>query len=273
MKLSTEIEGSIAVIGDLHGQVDKLGVVLDRIQDAPDFDRRWVIFVGDFVDRGPETRETLDMVLEFIDYHPQTTAIAGNHDFAMCASLGLIDTPEYSNWAERWLDHYDAQTTFASYGVPFGELAELKAAVPQAHQDFLANLPWVIEHPDYLIVHAGLDPNSPVEMQLRILRQKDFSLNRPQWLCDKKFAEDPVPVDCRHTVISGHVWFRDVIFAPQKILCDTTGGREGDLSAVLMPERKVVTSGRQKRSAAPLPMPRPTQSSPTETARSWWKFW
>ncbi|MCG6158054.1 metallophosphoesterase [Rubinisphaera margarita] len=273
MDLETNISGPIAVIGDVHGQVDKLGIILDRIQDAPRFDERWIVFVGDFVDRGPETRETIDMILEFVDYHPRTTAVAGNHDFAMCASLGLIPAPEYSNWAGRWIDHYDSEATFASYDVPFGDLKALKEALPEAHRDFLANLPWVVEHPDYLVVHAGLDPLTPTEMQLRILRQKDFSLNRPQWLCEKNYAEDPVPDDCRQTVVSGHVWFRDVIFGDRRILCDTTGGREGALSAVLLPERQVLTSSRQRRAvSAPPPQPVGYSREPDQ-ARSWWKFW
>lgn len=269
MNLATEIEGPVAVIGDVHGQVDKLGVLLDRIQDAPDFDRRWVVFVGDYVDRGPDTRAALEMVLEFMEYHPRTTGIAGNHDFAMCASLGLIEAPEYSNWADRWLDHYDAQSTFSSYGVEYGDLDALYQAVPAQQREFLASLPWVVEHPEYLFVHAGLDPYSATEMQLRILRQRDFSLNRPQWLCEKKYAEDPVPADCTKTVVSGHVWFNDVIIRPQRILCDTTGGREGNLSAVLLPEMQVLTSGRQqRRTSANMPV----MSAP-EPSRSWWKFW
>jgi len=272
MNLATEISGSLAVIGDLHGQVDKLGVVLDAIQDAPDFDDRWVVFVGDFVDRGPDTRACLDMVLEFIEYHPKTTAVAGNHDFAMCSSLGLIPTPDYSNWAGRWLDHYDSEATFASYGVEFGDLAGLAAAMPLAHKKFLANLPWVVEHSHTLIVHAGMDPLTPTDMQLKILRQRDFTLNRPQWLCEKKYAEDGVPEDTTKTIVSGHVWMPKVTFRRQRILCDTTGGLEGNLSAVLLPEMQVVSSGSsgfQMQNSTPSIPPTETQPEP----KSWWKFW
>lgn len=274
MKLATEISGPIAVVGDLHGQVDKLGVVLDAIQDAPQFDDRWVVFVGDFVDRGPDTKACLDMVLEFMDYHPKTTAVAGNHDFAMCSSLGLIPTPEYSNWAGRWLDHYDSQATFRSYGVEFGDLAGLAAAMPLQHKKFLASLPWVVEHPYTIIVHAGMDPLTPTDMQLKILRQRDFSLNRPQWLCEKKYADDGVPEDTAKTVVSGHVWMPRVTYRRQRILCDTTGGLEGNLSAVLLPELQVVDSGNSSFPIQQSPQPAPRSSGPKPPAAgSWWKFW
>lgn len=280
MNFTTEITGPVAVIGDLHGQVDKLGIVLDAIQDAPNFDQRWVVFAGDFVDRGPETRACLDMVLDFFDYHPRTTAVAGNHDYAMAASLGLMPVPEYSDWSGRWLDHYSSEATFASYGVPFGDLEGLKAAVPQAHQDFLANLPWVVEHPHYVIVHAGLEQYSPFEMQMKVLRQKDYSLNRPQWLCEKKFAEEEIPMDCSKTVISGHVWVPKVVFRRKRILCDTTGGVEGNLSAVLLPEMEVLHSGMKPGAVAMMPHQsahypahHPPRRQPASAPKQWWKFW
>ena len=272
MKLASEIDGPIAVIGDVHGQVDKLGVILDRLQDVPQFEDRWIVFAGDFVDRGPDTRATIDMFHEFYHFHPRTTAVAGNHDFAMAASLGLIPAPEYSNWAERWLDHYSAEATFASYNVPFADLGALRDALPEAHQAFLANLPWLVEHPRYLVVHAGLDPYSPFETQMKILRQRDFSLNRPQWLCEKSYAEGPLPPGCMQTVISGHVCVPKVIIRKQRILCDTSGGLEGDLSCVLLPEMEVITSGNYQHQ----PSDYSKQGIPPESnhrSKAWWKFW
>ena len=270
MKLATEIDGPIAVIGDVHGQIDKLGIILDKLQDAPNFEQRWIVFAGDFVDRGPETRATLDMVHDFIDFHPRTTAVAGNHDFAMAASLGLVPAPEYSNWADRWLDHYSAETTFESYNVPFADLDALYEALPESHRIFLANLPWVVEHPQYLIIHAGLDPYTPTATQLKILRQKDFSLSRPQWLCEKSYADAALPPDCQHTVISGHVCVPKVVIRKQRILCDTSGGMEGDLSCVLLPEMEVITSGNFPLRSYPSS---PQSAVPYEQPSEWWKFW
>lgn len=263
------IQGPIAVIGDVHGQTDKLSTILDKLKSLPDYQQRWIVFIGDFVDRGPDPRGSIELVCQTRREHPRTAAIAGNHEFAMCAALDWIPTHDASHWGERWIKHYGSETTFASYGAEHGNIEDLKARVPAAHRDFLAGLPWCVEHPQLLFVHAGLDPNAPYEMQMRILHQKDFSLNRPQWLCEKSFVDADPPRDCPLTVVSGHVKVDDVVFRPKRILIDTTGGDEGDLSCVLMPERKVITSGQRTQIAKPAR--RATVGTTGKTA--WWNLW
>lgn len=243
IQLAKRIDGPVAVIGDVHGQVDELQDLLDQLHGSPDFERRWVVFIGDLVDRGPDPRQAIELFIELQSRHPRTTAIAGNHEFAMAAALDLIPTPDYSDWAERWCDHYGAETTFASYGVPFGELDALHDAMPAAHREWIAELPWCVEHPEYLFVHAGLDANQPLAMQRAVLDERDFTLTRPPWLCSKTFVHAGVPYDCQQTVVSGHVPVPAVHFGDRRILVDTTGGVEGDLSCVLLPEEIVITSG------------------------------
>jgi serine/threonine protein phosphatase 1 len=255
MTLPTEIDGTVAVIGDVHGQVEEVADILDQLRDSPDFEERWVVFIGDLVDRGPDPKRAIEQFLAFQEQHPRTTAISGNHEFAMAAALELIPTPEYSDWAQRWCDHYGAEETFASYGADFGDLDALYEALPQAHRDWLVGLPWIVEHPEYLFVHAGLDPNQPLAMQRAVLQERDFSLTRPPWLCSKSFVDAGVPDDCLQTVVSGHVPVPAVHFGDRRILIDTTGGVEGELSCVLLPEQIVITSGY----SAP---PEPTRPQP-----------
>jgi serine/threonine protein phosphatase 1 len=241
--LDREIDGPVAVIGDVHGQVSELADILDQLRGSPDFERRWVVFIGDLVDRGPDPKGAIDLFLELRQEHPLTTAIAGNHEYAMAATLECIPTPEYCDWEQRWCDHYGAETTFDSYGADFDDVESLKSAVPQAHREFLADLPWAVEHPDFLFVHAGLDANQPFALQRAVLAERDFSLIRPPWLCSKSFVESGVPDDCPLTVVSGHVPMPAVRFGDRRILVDTTGGEHGDLSCVLLPEEIVITSG------------------------------
>ena len=250
--LAREIEGPVAVIGDVHGQVDELRDILGQLRGSPDFEERWVVLIGDLVDRGPDPKGAIDLLLELVAEHPRTTCISGNHEFAMAAALGLVPTPDYSDWSERWCDHYGAEETFASYGVTFGDNDALRAALPESHQQLLADLPWCVEHPEYFFVHAGLDQNQPFAMQRAVLHERDFTLTRPPWLCSKTFVRSPVPYDCPLTVVSGHVPFPAVHFGDRRILVDTTGGVEGDLSCVLLPEKIVITSG-------PNPPPPPTR--------------
>lgn len=264
-RLATRIDGPVAVIGDVHGQVDQLLVVLDRLRQLPDYDSRWIVFIGDLVDRGPDPKGALDIVCDLLMQHRRTTVVCGNHEFAMCGALGLIPTPEYSNWPERWVSDYLSESTFASFGVEHGDLEGLEASLTERHVELLSDLPWCVEHPQQLFVHAGLDPNTPFEMQMRILRQRDFTLNRPPWLCSKSFVMSPTPGDCPVAVVSGHVQVPAVKIEPKRILCDTTGGNGGNLSCVLLPERLVISSGSD---ATPQ-----TTAAGSSGGRSWWKFW
>ncbi len=267
----TKIQGPIAVIGDVHGQSEKLAVLLERLQKLPDFQHRWVVFIGDFVDRGPDTKAVIDQVLELIRDHPRTTAIMGNHEFAMCSALNWLPSGEGSNWSQRWIEHYDSDATFDSYGAAFGDMADLARNIPGAHRKLLENMPWCVEHPQLLFVHAGLDPNMPFEVQLRILQQKDYSLIRPQWLCEKSFVGIDPPADCPFTLVSGHVKVDEVVIRPRRILVDTTGGDSGDLSCVLMPERRVITSGSVEK---PLNQPGLRRAPTAKSGLSrWWKIW
>jgi serine/threonine protein phosphatase 1 len=242
MELSTRIQGPVAVIGDIHGQTDKLLSLLEKLRQLPDYDERWLVFIGDFVDRGPDPKGAVDLFLNLARKHPKTTAICGNHEYAMAASLGWIPSPDAHAWAERWTEFYDAQPTFESYGVEAGKLDELAAAVPPPHRELLARLPWCVEHPMFLFVHAGLDPLAPYDVQLRILHRKDFTLNRPQWLFSKSYVDADPPKDCPLVVVSGHVRVPHVVVRAQRILVDTTGGEGGDLSCVLLPEKTIVSS-------------------------------
>lgn len=269
ISLKTRIQGPIAVIGDVHGQTDKLAVVLDKLKSLPDYEHRWIVFIGDFVDRGPDPKGSIDLFQKTLRNHAKTTAIAGNHEYAMCAALGWLPAQGESPWADRWVKHYNSETTFKSYGAEPGNLQQLKDKVPADHRELLVNLPWCVEHPQLLFVHAGLDPNAPFAMQMRILHQRDFSLNRPQWLCEKSFVDADPPRDCPLTVVSGHVKVDAVAIRPKRILCDTTGGEGGDLSCVLMPERKVITSGSSSAAAKPV-----RTSAPAAPAKApWWNLW
>jgi len=242
MAFATSITGPVAVIGDVHGQVQQLSAVLEQLRSLPDYDRRWIVFIGDMVDRGPDPKGAIDLMVDVMVHHERTTVVSGNHELAMAAALGLVETPDYSDWSGRWMDHYGAQSTFASYGSEFGDLAGLRKQLPESHQDFLSNVPWCVDHPEYFFVHSGLDPNTNFEMQRQILMARDFTLNRPQWLCSKRITFEEPPSDCPKTVVSGHVQVPQVKFTRKRILCDTTGGAGGSLSCVLLPENKVISS-------------------------------
>ncbi len=261
LKLAQRINGPVLVIGDVHGQTDELLTVIDKARQFPDFDQRWIVFIGDLVDRGPDPRGAMDMFAALLEEHRRTTLVCGNHELAMAGALGLIPAPEYCNWGEQWIDFYDSDTTFESYGAEFGNLDDLKSKVPPLHQQILAGCPWSVEHPNYFFVHAGLDQNASFDMQLRILRTRDFSLNRPKWICSKSLVKSDGPADCPVPIVSGHVQVPQVSVSSRRILVDTTGGIGGDLSGLLLPECQVVSSGND------------VQQIHQGGAKPWWNFW
>lgn len=240
--LATRISGPVAVIGDVHGQTEKLSSILEQLSELPGARERWIVFIGDLVDRGPDSSGAMEMVAALLREGRRATVVSGNHELAMSGALGLVPAPAYAEWAKRWMSQFGAESTFASYGVPFGDLEALGRAVPEEHKAILAEAPWCVEHEQFFFVHAGLDPHLPFEAQKAMLRQRDFSLNSPGWLFSKRWPFESLPPDCNKIVVSGHVPVPVVQMDRQRVLTDTTGGVGGDLSCVLLPEGRVITS-------------------------------
>ena len=244
MLFPSQIDGPVCVIGDIHGHADLLEKLVEKTRAAtPDFDDRWLVFLGDFCDRGPKTRETLEYLIRLLVHRPKTTAVMGNHDWALARSVGFLPNPPSSNFPSRYVRAYESEATFKSYGVPFGDVEALAIAMGDYHRVFLAGLPWAVLHPNYLFVHAGLLPDRPFMKQLDDLTRPDWNDNRPPWLCDHILAHTPIPSDCPLTVVSGHVYVPKVSFQNKRILMDTSGGFPGLISAALLPEKTVISVG------------------------------
>jgi len=271
VELAREIDGPVAVIGDIHGQVESLERILNQLKALPDYQERWIVFIGDLVDRGPDPKQALDMVVDVIATHPRTTYVCGNHELAMAAALDVVKTPDYCDWAGRWIDHYGCGPTFRSYGIEeIGDFDRLSAALPESHRNLLSNLPWCVEHPQYFFVHAGLDPAAPFELQRIVLQERDYTLTRPQWLCSKSLTFQEPPRDCDRIVVSGHVRVPQVTYGYKRLLVDTTGGEGGSLSCVLLPENQVLSS-HPDLAGPPLPM-HPTKEPASPPKKKLW-FW
>lgn len=265
------IDGPVAVIGDVHGQTDKLKSIIGQLARLPDIHRRWIVFIGDLVDRGPDPAGAVKLYCELAKQHDKVTWLCGNHELAMMGSLGLLPAPEHVEFASRWINHYDSDKTFASYGVPHGNLDALKEALPEEHRRLMSDLPWSIEHREFLFVHAGLDRDMPFETQIRILRERDYSLSHPPWLYSKTFIVAGPPMDCPVPVVIGHVPVPAVQFGNGLICTDTSGGVDGELSCVLLPERVVLQSSRP--GATPRGPVAPPPTAPPRQQKPWWKVW
>ncbi|MCA9035582.1 MAG: metallophosphoesterase [Planctomycetaceae bacterium] len=264
----TRIDGPVAVIGDVHGQTDKLRRIIAQLARLPDIQNRWIVFIGDLVDRGPDPAGTVQLYCDLAAQHKKVTWVCGNHELAMAGSLGLFEVPEFVDFRGRWIAHYDSHTTFESYGAKPGSLTDLRNCMPDEHKTLMADLPWSVEHSDYFFVHAGLDRNLPFDVQIRILRERDYTLSHPPWLYSKDFITIGPPMDSPVTVVLGHVPVPSVRFGNGMIATDTTGGVGGDLSCVLLPENVVLTSAQ-----TPQKMAAPQGPHGPRRKKSWWKPW
>ena len=220
---------TLYVVGDIHGRADLLHALLRKIAiDAARNEvgvRREVIFLGDYVDRGPDSRHAVDLVLSTMAETRfwDVTVLKGNHEAAM---LGFIDDPaQWPIWSQ-----YGARETLLSYGVTpprtIGDKAiwhdlrdRFEEAVPPDHWDFFRKLKLRAERGDYLCVHAGARPGVPLERQT----EQDLLWIRNDFL-EREHAFERV-------IVHGHTPGQPYV-GPHRINLDTGAYVTGILTAI-----------------------------------------
>ncbi len=167
-------------IGDIHGTSTALDALLAAVRPKPD-DR--LIFLGDYVDRGPDTRGVLDRLIVLGQLH-HCVFLRGNHELMM--TRARHDRGEL----RMWLSVGGAQA-LASYSRAPGQAGTL-AAVPDEHWDFLDNsLANYHETDTHIFVHANLFPDVPLDEQ-------------PELMLFWEFLTGPIGHESGKTVICGH---------------------------------------------------------------------
>ena len=173
MTSETKTSGSIYAIGDIHGQLAELHRVLDLIEKDGGKDAQ-IVFLGDYTDRGPDSRGVIDLLIEGKNTGRNWTFIKGNHDHMF--ELFMQSPPQHDPQIITdlyWLhQRLGGDTTLASYGVIstgrtrlMDTHAEALAAVPQVHVDFLKKLSLSYTHEDLFFCHAGVRPEVPLDQQ------------------------------------------------------------------------------------------------------------
>jgi serine/threonine protein phosphatase 1 len=216
----------IYAIGDVHGRLDLLDRLMARIRD--DDSRRdpretTIIFLGDLVDRGPESFGVVERALELRDAPLATRFLMGNHEEVF---LRAVDGDLR---ALRMLLRIGGRETVLSYGVTadeyrnldFEDLGDLlRQKVPDTHVAFLSAFEQSIEVGDYLFVHAGIRPGIVLSEQspsdMRWIRQ-DFLQHRESH---------------GKLVVHGHSVTSDVDVRSNRIGIDTGAFASGRLTAI-----------------------------------------
>ncbi|MGL6340050.1 MAG: metallophosphoesterase family protein [Waterburya sp.] len=132
------------VIGDVHGHYDTLMTLLDTISPNP---KDEIYFLGDLIDRGPKSAQVVDFVMR-----NKYQCLRGNHEEML---LDVVGSGEVSiELYQGWL-YSGGHATVASYD----------NKIPQEHIDWIRNLPLSLDLGNYWLVHAGVNPNIPLQQQ------------------------------------------------------------------------------------------------------------
>jgi serine/threonine protein phosphatase 1 len=216
---------TIYAIGDIHGRADLLGQIHRRIEQDAARGEKLVIYLGDYVDRGPDSRGVIDMLLKQPPAGCRHVFLRGNHEQAM---LDFLD-----NWevARDWFT-FGGEETLRSYGidVPYAideatlrkVQGEVKVKVPMDHWAFMRMANWTEVAGDYLFVHAGIRPGTPWDRQL----PDDLIWIREPFLRSK--------ADHGKMVVHGHSISQGVEFRPNRIGIDTGAFATGVLTCLVL---------------------------------------
>ena len=219
----------IYAVGDIHGRADLLERLHDliRADAAPFHDRRLaIVYLGDYIDRGPSSREVLDTLLTSALPGFETVHLKGNHEDLLLRFLD--DARTGLNWTLMGGD-----ATLMSYGAADGRRLrgsvdfetmqkKLHGQLPPAHLEFLHNLGSFHVEGDYMFVHAGVRPGRPIEDQdeMDMLWIRDVFLQSTD--------------DHGRVVVHGHSITHEAEIRPNRIGIDTGAYATGRLTCLVL---------------------------------------
>jgi serine/threonine protein phosphatase 1 len=237
----------VYAIGDVHGRLDVLApLVRDIAEDAARSALSappMLVFLGDYVDRGPASKGVVDLVLDLAGTRTfELRTLKGNHEEAL---LQFLEEPSFG---QTWVEHGGA-STLVSYGVqpPAQRTAaegwararrSFEAALPAAHRRFYEGLELMVTVGDYAFVHAGVRPGVPLDGQT----ERDLLWIRQEFLEERNAFEK--------VIVHGHTPLEEPQLTPFRLGIDTGAYATGVLTAVrLEGEDQRVMQARVRRGA------------------------
>ncbi|MXP27608.1 serine/threonine protein phosphatase [Porphyrobacter algicida] len=224
----------IYAVGDIHGRLDLFEALRDAIDAddaaAPDA-KTSIILLGDLVDRGPDSAGVIEAVRAWQKDRP-VRCILGNHEEMFLKSFSEVDV------LRHFLRH-GGRETITSFGLDRAQYnmltledlqEEMQRLVPGDVRDYLADLEDLIVVGDYAFVHAGVNPEQPLDEQ----HTSDL-----RWIRDR-FLRHGDPLS--HVIVHGHTISEEVTFAGFRVGIDTGAYRTGRLTALVLEgtERRII---------------------------------
>lgn len=220
----------VYVVGDIHGRADLLRELHEMIRvdwsDLPADWRKVVVYLGDYVDRGEESRQVIELLVDEPLTGCETVHLKGNHEAEM--QDFLMNPVGGHMWTQ-----FGGMATALSYQVRVPPMIsaeermralrdQLLEAMPTAHQAFLSSLRFRYELGDYFFVHAGVRPDLPLSRQ----RPPDLL-----WIREPFLLHD-APLEKR--IVHGHTVMEAPVVAPHRIGIDTGAWYSGRLTCLVL---------------------------------------
>jgi serine/threonine protein phosphatase 1 len=219
----------IYAIGDIHGRLDLLRQMHEQICDdaaSAGAMRKKVIYLGDYIDRGLESRQVIDLLLDAPLVGFDAVYLKGNHEQVL---LEFLEDPSVGpNWFFFGGDAtlYSYRVAGASPGIDAARLARVRTAfaeaLPDRHLAFYRSLALQHRAGGYLFVHAGVRPGLPETRQV----EADLLWIREDFLDST--------ADHGAVVVHGHTIMPDPVVRPNRIGIDTGAYASGKLTALVL---------------------------------------
>ena len=220
----------IYTIGDIHGMRDQLEELVARLPLRPDDE---LVFIGDYVDRGPDPAGCVDFLLE-LDKRHRCTFLLGNHESMFLSFLGWKGDEYFG--AEAFL-HNGGETTLRSYGY-FDNDGTFE--LPSEHEEFYRKLQLHHRSGEYVFLHAGMSRDA------LSLSDSEYALSHetPREILWQR-ATGELPHSLGVTLVYGHTPTPDFQVRwnlPYSIGIDTGCVYGGPLSALRLPDESIFQS-------------------------------
>ena len=143
------------VIGDIHGCSQALADLLKIMEPIHADDN--ILFIGDYIDRGPDSKGVVDIILNLRKKHGKTITLMGNHEFMFVNALKDIGVTDFLAMG--------GDATLNSYGIALDTLQDIHTKIPREHLIFFQELLLYWEDQNNIYVHAGLQPGVHLTQQ------------------------------------------------------------------------------------------------------------
>lgn len=226
--------GKYYAIGDIHGMLTKLNVLLEMI--PIDKDQDTIVFLGDYLDRGPNPKGVVQRIIDLKESGFNVVALKGNHEAVLLKML------EWKNDYWMYREGFEGEPTLKDYSYYLNRECQSGSeniaakylffetepggtlAIPVTHYQFLTTLKLYYETEDFIFVHAGVNPNYPINEQT----ENDLLWITEQFLLSNATFEK--------TIVHGHSVSKKPEMKLYRIGIDTGACYGGKLTCVCLPD-------------------------------------